>query len=721
MVIFTMTLSFTMIVSGIAESQTRHISQTGDDGFITEAGILFDSSLVTILDPNMDIRAYLVFRMIEINTWEPLTNATLRLRVGNPLPVDAGSTVTIYGVDDGNFNGFATVPQVLSAPLTSQNVVLDTSDFSGYKWVEIDVTEIVGEIKSHPAWEGDDGFTGTIGFIFLGAEGHDGRFFNDKFSGNGLEAQLIINWGEDPPDPPDSEFPPAYENYTVEYVNTTIGHIDPTPVTDPWGGEIDIFKVTDYGDPEFQVFGLDTVNDGWYFNVTKGLGSEIEWDTAGFTPSESGALDPILGLDPWTLIFADSGAAQVYVSNDEFVSSVGIDPGNQYNLAPWAGNIGSMVIDPDGITIHLVWSSPTPAFPGNYNIIYTNFTLNRANGAITWAPSYTNVSAVAWTQEEPVIYVQPNGTLHVAWAGEQGTATKQIWYRRRAANGTWFDQLRISDSDVGGNPHSNADIAANDKTGDALIVWSYDGAAVYWEMVFPNNTVSPADRTVSSGRNPSMINDRENNIANLVYETTGGNPMIRFRNMTIANGSTWSASINISPAGEKHFFPDIGMNPVNRSISVVWFNEWNLWVAANWWNAGQTPIAKKTRVTNVRLNYNYIEEETDAVINDQAWFIAFANGTVIGGPFDTFDDAEEAVQIILNIHPADPAPSSQSWDEEGLWTRFRTRFYILLVGLVMVFGPLMYWAMSRPSGYEFVIGAFIMFVGFALMYAAGQV
>lgn len=705
-IIFIMIVNFT--VNAYDQSMTRHIENTNQDIFVLDTGISIDTNFVTVLSPDMDIRGMLFFEDMKINYWEVLINATLRLRTFHGRSFDADSKITIYGVRDYRYFGYSDKKRgapgspsaILSLPLTSANVVYNTSQFYGTSWKEIDVTSLVNEMKADRHYDGPGFVASDRGdnmiFMIFGAEGHEPRSFYDFRSGNNLEAQLVLHWTDAATPPSGGVFNESYRGFNI-------------------------FKVTDYGDPMFQVFGLDTVNDGWYFNVTKGFGSEIEWDTAGFTPSESGALDPILGLDPWTLIFADSGAAKVYVSNDEFVSSVGIDPGNQYNLAPWDGNIGSMVIDPDGETIHLVWSSPTPAFPGNYNIIYTNFTLNRVNGAITWAPSYTNVSAVAWSQEEPVIYVQPDGTLHVAWAGEQGTATKQIWYRRRAANGTWFDQLRISDSDVGGNPHSNADVLANDETGDALIVWNYDNTNVYWEMVFPNNTASPADRTVTGGSSPSMINDRENNVANLVYQTTGGNPIIRFRNMIIANGSTWSAAINISPAGQKHLKPDIGMNPANRTISVVWYNDWNVWVAANWWNEGQTPVEQKIKVTNVRLNYNYIEEETDVIILSECWLIEFINGTILEECLESHEDAIIEIDIFLGIDPAEPDPEGQEWDESGPFTRFKTRFYVLLIGLVLIFGPLFYWAMSRPSGYEFVIGVFIMVVGFALMYAAGQV
>lgn len=717
-----MIVNFTMSVSGIAEFQDLSIADTIDDGFVTETGIKMDSELVTILDPNMDIRAYLVFRLIEINSYESLTNATLRLRTASSLPEDSGSRVTIYGVDDGNFPGFTTAAQIIAAPLTSSRVNLDTSTFYGSRWVEIDVTDIVAELKSNPTWEGDDAFTGTIGFIFHGAEGHDGRVFYDKLAGNGLEAQLIIHWGEDPDPPPDTETPPVYDDYVVEFENTTSGHIDPTDNETGWDGEIYIFKYTDYGDPTFQVFSLEhTTYDAYYFNVTNGIGSEIEWATGMGHPSSGCATTPIIGIYPWTLILADPGDVALFVSNDEMVTSNHYHPNDAYaNLASYGGNVGSMVIDPDGVTIHLVYTSVTPGQPAVYNVIYTNFTLNRVTGIPTFAPSYTNISQVGANQYDPVIYVQPNGTLHVAWFGEQGTNTDQVWYRRRHANGTWLAQVRVSDTDIALDYNRNPDVVANDETGDALIVWTYDVDAVHWDIIFPNNTASPADRIIANARYPSMVNDRENNVANLVYQQ-GASGVIYYRNMTITNSSSWSVGRQVSPAAQKHKEPDIGFNPINRSLSVVWYNDWNTQTAGNWWPIGAIPIPGKTQLTNAQLSYNFIEEEVKSLITDEVWFIAFSNGTVIGGPYDNYDDAEEAAEIIFDIDPEDPNPSSKDWDQTGSFTRFKTRLYILLIGIFMVLGPLFVWAMSRPSGYEFVIGIFVMFVGYALMLAAAQV
>ena len=218
-----------------------------------------------------------------------------------------------------------------------------------------------------------------------------------------------------------------------------------------------------------------------------------------------------------------------------------------------------------------------------------------------------------------------------------------------------------------------------------------------------------------------MVNDREKNVANLVYQT-GVNPgAIYYRNMTITNSSSWSVGRQVSPNAEKHWNPDIGINSVNRSLSVIWYNDFNEWTAGNWWRLGQVPTPGKTRLTDERLLYNFIEEEVENLIDDEVFFIAFPNGTVIGGPYDTYDEAEDAVDDILDPHPEDPDPGSQGWDQTGPFTRFKTRFYIFLMGCGMIWGPLMLFAYQRPTGYAFVIGLFVMLIGLGFLIHAGTV
>jgi len=212
------------------QSQTVKIIDTHDDMFITEVGIGIDSSLVTIKDPNMDIRSFLVFRELEINFWEPLKNATLRLHTSNTLDFDADSSIIVYGMalSDLQLEGYLIPSTVLSIGFTDAYTNYNTSEFYGGQWHEINVTSIVEELIRNPNWDGA-GVGGTdpgdaIGFHIVGAEGDDKRYFYDFSVGNGLEAQLVIHWNHAPTPPSgydDYEYNSTHGDFDIWYGNVT--------------------------------------------------------------------------------------------------------------------------------------------------------------------------------------------------------------------------------------------------------------------------------------------------------------------------------------------------------------------------------------------------------------------------------------------------------------------------------------------------------------------
>jgi hypothetical protein len=103
-----------------------------------------------------------------------------------------------------------------------------------------------------------------------------------------------------------------------------------------------------------------------------------------------------------------------------------------------------------------------------------------------------------------------------------------------------------------------------------------------------------------------------------------------------------------------------------------------------------------------------------------SWWAVWPNGTVITGGFDTLDDLLTDLDDTLGVSPLEPNPPSQGWDLI-VFTRFRTRLYILAIGFILVFGPLFHFAWLRPDAYETTIGLYIMLIGLALMIAAGNI
>jgi hypothetical protein len=556
-------------VRGLPENQTQAITFTDDDGFVLETGaMLFETGLVTVKDPNQDIRAFLVFRQIEINGWETLQNATLRLRTASSQPFDADNFFTIYGVKDGEFNGFSSAAHIVTAPLTGQSVTYNASQFSGSTWWEIDVSSIVEELKSQPSYTGDEVTSGTFGFIILGAEGDDTRWFYDFSSGNGYQAQIVIHWGDEPDEPPPSQKPPAANgsDQVWVYVNTTPAHIpDPDPTdnsTFPQDVEVDIFRVEDLGDPEIQVVDSNTLA---YFNTTKGNPNFNDWaGTSTFNFQNAGCAEFIATRGDWTFLVGQNGSSIfIYYSDDEFQTWRSDRVNDDFTgLAGHGSDYGSIWADQNGSAlIHLVWSTFSDWNNIVYDIVYSNFTLNPVTLNLTWSPTYFNVTEdYVTSQRDADMYQEQDGTIHVTWTGVNGTVNDIQQYRRRQANGTWLRAVRLSSDDT--QDAFEGDVVANENTGVAMVAWTQLQAGnwrIKWDTVFPNNTVGTAvgstDRSVTDARYVSMVNDRTTNVAHMAYQEDS-DLQINYRNRTIDNSTSWSPEDTVSP-GAQHLVESV--------------------------------------------------------------------------------------------------------------------------------------------------------------------
>lgn len=224
MVIFTMMVNS---ASAFDDTETRHIRDTYQDGFVLDTGTGIDANFVTVLSPDMDIRAMLYFEDMKPNTWHMIVNATLRLRTFHYRGFEAESKITIYGVTDYALFGYLAkqmhAPRspaaILALPLTSASVNYNTSEFSGPQWHEIDVTTLVREMKNNRHYDGPGSVRAEKGdamaFVIYGVEGYEPRSFYDYRAGNGQEAQLVIHWTSTPSPPSGGAFNESYRGLNI--------------------------------------------------------------------------------------------------------------------------------------------------------------------------------------------------------------------------------------------------------------------------------------------------------------------------------------------------------------------------------------------------------------------------------------------------------------------------------------------------------------------------
>ena len=576
MVIFIITVFFTMmIVEADYESQTIKISDSVHDGFVTETGIMWvDGSLVHISDPNMAIKAYLLFENIHINSYEVLNNATLRLRPGSGGETDPGSIVFLYGVKQSNLLGFFSASDVTGAIRTNAYTTLDTSVFPSGSWFEVDVTDIVSELINAPNWDGDDigGISDNIGFLFSEITGnYDTRYFYDKDIGNGLEAQLVINWGDEPPTPTpplgDPPLPPG----------------DPDPEVNETYREFIIWEV-DHNGP-------NRTGEGF---TPEGI--TVNWNNLNLTL--------LTEIDSGNAITVNNAtSASISAMEAQQINSLYNDTGNPANVTSFFARFGLKV------------SSVTNALAG----------ADRVMGVVGISTS------------TPV----GGGGL---FDGGGGDWAGLLIYLNADDLRWWFRLAERRGVDFSFDPVGPIKTEGDGNTYWVEFVW-HDAA------------------------NISYIQYRE-------YS----DPLFQNR--------IHISSFNITKTEGPMRYPQL--------IASL--------------DAG-----------NSRLTGEFYTFTDFTLAENSTWMITYPNGTIIVQDLDDYEDAIDYIEDILGADPQDPDPPGQDWEQTGPFTRFKTRLYIFIMGLAMLLGPVMVFAYRRPSGYNFVIGLFIMLIGLSFLIHAGSV
>lgn len=575
-VIFTINVFFTMMpqIEGAMETQNIYIVDTINDGFVTEVGNWFyQTGSVSILDPNMDITAYLVFRDLEINRWEHLNNATIRLYAPGLLPEDLDSSVTIRGVKVNNFLGFENGAQVTQVAKTSAFVNVNTSAFTG-GFQYIDVTEIVRELTSVATWTGD-GHSGTddkdnLGFVILGAEGSEARYFYDFSLGNNLGPRLTVVWGDEPAPPAPPGAPPTAPD---PIFNETIGNNTIWEIPDP-----DLNENRTGAPPAIPV------------------GIHVNWNVVNLTD--------LTEFDPGNDIIRQNGS---WASVSTMLKSA----------------IGSIYNDTGA--------------PANITSFFARFAVN--------------VTAVnsAIAGNDPIPGLMALSTSAPTGAGGMGYGVAGEWIGL---------MLQVNQDDQ----RWRVVVRDRDGVADALggtSTWFFEVGAgmLYFECRID---------TTAGYVNYNIFND----------------PLYRDLNQTR------SYAITLADAPFRYSQLVVGMAQAGGSLVSMQYY---------------------TFLTPVDLG------------GTTTWCVSDINGTIISCDFDNYEDAKDFADDLLGPDPSDPDPPYQGWPQEGPFQRYRTRLYILLIGAFLIFGPLISFSLSRPSGYEFTIGVFIMVVGFALLIAAGSV
>lgn len=707
----------------IPQDQTINIVDTHDDKYVTELGVGIDSYLVHVLDPTYDLRAFTIFRNVSINFWEPLHNATLRLYTGNTLDFDKDSTITIYGMKIDELQNILPIgpSDILSMPLTDHYVNFNTSQFYGVQWHEIDVTTLVEELIRAHNWDGD-GITGgeigdTIGFIMLGAKGHDVRYFVDYRNDPALSAKLRIRWNHQPPlnDPPDDyDFVEQYKNHSIWRDIPLEGPINYVFIKTP--SEYDIYYDSVHPIPgSKKTVTTTTLANALQYGSRRHLTRDrngtlhvvyprvYDWERTGILTKRS----------------HDDGATWI---NETYLS--GNAGRKNYNQV-----MPSIAVDSQD-NLHVVWSGKATAYPDYDQVWYTKYSINIQSWSTPLRIS-TYSGMESGPQSHSSIAVDSNNLIYVAW---DGTATgfpteSQTWIKNYTDS--WSNPLRISTASgmatkTTGTPgiavdsNNSIHISFTGLSGDYPVsdqIWYVNyTTATSWGTPIRISTYAGMD-TETQGENTIALDTNNTIYVSWQGEATG---YPDFSQIWIVNKTTsWGDIRRISTYDGMQSYhqanPTITLS-YNDTIYVIWYgmatghtNNTKIWLGKynTSWCAELLQEVGYARYPNARWS-RWPGPENDTFFNTDL------NGTFVQGPFDTLEEAKACLDAKQPIDPMDPEPPG--WEDTPVaFSRFRLRLYLLIVGYGCIWGPIWFFCWRRPSGYYICGGALVMLMGLGLL------
>ncbi len=722
--------------NGWPEEQTRHIQappvELGKDTdmFVTGSGLGFSSTLVTVLDPNMDIYGYLFFKDMKMNSYFFLENATLRLHTASTLSFDNESSFTIYGIPDYRYFGmgdwgYGSPAEIINAPLTSAHVNYNSSQFYGSQWHDIDVTNIVQELKSNPWYEGpgvsfyDEG--DYMAFIILGPSGSDSRWFYDLSAGNGYEAQLHLHWDFSPPPPSgyeDAIFNETYGNFTIWEILGAVGYDSFDPM--------EYLFVEGTGAPYDLMFDTIHTAPGTPVSITQsasvGMGDYV-------------SQRKLVRASNGTIFATYFNTTHIYVekSHDEgatWIDGPKIDTYPGMDFDQWNPSIA---IDSED-NLHVVWWGEADGYV-EAQIWYAlnNGTWNTP----VWISNYTGM--ISYPQTAPAIAVDSEDNLHVVWYGlipEFGPTDSQIWYALN--DGTWNAPVRISTkTGMSAHPQTYPSIAvAGDNSlhvawhggtvsDAAQIQYAEYNGATWLEPVHIStlpNMSHGSTTAIAVGPDESIqiaYRARVTDIAmifNIYFsKRTGGwaDPLLIGTYAGMVDYEQWNPSIAIGSDYHTQVLWH-GKATGYTTQEIVWYAEYT----DSW--APPEPLQPIGQNIEASLRWNRFP----APLENSTYVVADDNGTVLIDDLDSVDDAKDWIDGV-DPDPEDPDPagvwSEGPGGETGAFTRFRMRLWFLIIGFGCFFGPILFFSWKRPSGYYLMAGSIVMLIGLGLLMSIAQV
>ncbi len=225
--------------------------------------------------------------------------------------------------------------------------------------------------------------------------------------------------------------------------------------------------------------------------------------------------------------------------------------------APYASSFPNLAVDASG-AVHALWAQAQPGLELFYS--------RRATNGVWSDP--LNLASTPSLAAPPQVALDGSGVLHVAWA-DSSAGNSQVYYARRATDGTWTGPENISDSAGASDPPR----MALDGGGALHVVWSElsgSDRAIYYARRATDGTwsaplpISGAGTTVAA---PQLAVDGGGAV-HAVWTAAGSATTAVFYARRATDG-TWSAPLEISQDAGPAAAPQVAADG-SAAVHVAW-------------------------------------------------------------------------------------------------------------------------------------------------------
>lgn len=687
LLLFAITMVAFMILPAHGDWEVEQIEHIADDGFITETGgAFFGTPWVQIKGGSVNLASFFAFRGVTIPDNSTILGAYLEFTA--PFPWNYNQTLdgTVYGLKTLDLPSWNPTPSLLSEPLTLSFTDFDIAPLISGVSINITVTEQVKEIYGLFGWKSnnDMGFTARTVAVSGGAR------YAEAYDGDPLlSAKLYIEY--------------AGSNATAQYYK---GYL----ITSPTPGQ--------------------GANLGWNdqtnntYRLTTVVGDDV---LTRLIPYNLNTIAPdaicSVGTDLYLIAKAQAPPWNVSLVRTSDRGSTYTNLGEIKALSDPAGgiHINAMVYDQNN-SLHITYAKGYDTYWKQFKIHNQSFT---AEVMIHDGGFSINEHRSYWDDERNTVWFTRSGGT------PGGSAVVATVLRRADSDGVWESYT------LPYTPRIESDVTAIDgtmwwvvnKDNDRLIAHELMNYAdiTSWNI---SSTVGGFTDYIAAFFDVGIWKPGATEYLVVTMERGGVDAeMWLCRWWEI--GSTWDTwNYNLTgwaPSSQpqfhapKHYYDS--EDALRMAIIVEQDSGYSLidkdWVSYQTWEpTPPTGVLKATTHIMTALGGDMFPFSS----GQTQWNVYDENGTLIG-TFDSLEDAQIAIDDIEGQTPDDPNPPGTTYPEDGFGelTRFNMRFYIWMIGWVLVFIPPL--AMAFKS-YEFkmYLAFFIVEVfGWSLLWSIASI